>query len=274
MRPAARPLLLAAGACAIGGAAAAVAALPQTAAAAQQPAPVATLTAYDCQNLGVTIALRGPQLARARALLPEGFALARPATLLVETSTCARGELGGERLGRFYLSEAALSVRPPRTVRSRQLRELAAENIFMLSQLDTEPRLSQFKQQQGYRTELTSITLELGNPARLRTSARASAGGELAPAQASATLTPALLPRGVRVPNPGIVYKLWTKNAAGQFVVTTNSNLQITQPAVGWGTVRAAPGTLLHGLLGASRASGVAFSGGATKFVNDTYVLQ
>lgn len=280
LRLKARPLLIT-GAALCGAAAiaatlpsASAAAAPSPAVSATKPTLAATLTATDCRNLGVTITLRGPQLARAQALLPEGFTLGRPATLLVETSTCASGVLGSEQLGRFYLSEAALSVRPPRAVKSRQLPELAAENIFMLSQLDSDPTLSAFKQQAGYRTELTDIALNLGNPTRVRPAARATAGGTLAPSQASAVLTPALLPKGWRVPNPGIVYKLWTKNAAGQFVVTTNSNLQITQPAVGWGTVRAAPGTLLHGLFGTSSASGVAFSGGATKFVNDTYVFE
>ncbi len=252
------------------GVVAAAIALPSPASA--QPAPSATLAATGCRNLGVTIALSSAQAARAKALLPEGFTLGSPATLLVETSTCAGGVLGDQRLGRFFLSEAALSVKPPRAIASRQLPELYAENIFMLSQLDTSPELSAFKRSVGYRTEVTDIALNLGNTSRLRTNATATAGGQLAPSQASAVLSPGLLPSFVRVPNPGIVYKLWTKNAAGQFVVTTNSNQRITQPAVGWGTVRVAAGTLLHGLLGGTSASGIAFSGGA-EFVNDTYVF-
>lgn len=257
-----------------GGVALGVAAVAVTlpSAATAQPAPTGTLTATGCRNLGVTISLSGAQAARAKALLPEGFTLGSPATLLVETSTCAAGQLGDQRLERFFLSEAAISVRPPRTIKSRQLPELYAENIFMLSQLDTSPALSAFKRGVGYRTEVTDIALNLGNTGQLRTNATATAGGELAPSQASAVLTPGLLPSFVRVPNPGIVYKLWTKDAAGRFVVTTNSNQRIIQPAVGWGTVRVAPGTLLHGLLGGTSASGVAFSGGAD-FVNDTYVL-
>lgn len=75
------------------------------------------------------------------------------------------------------------------------------------------------------------------------------------------------------MPNPGVVFKLWTQEAAGRLVVTVNTNLGISRPAVGWGTVTVTPGTTLRALLGAQTARGVAVSGFAKRFVNDTYVV-
>lgn len=144
----------------------------------------------------------------------------------------------------------------------------------MLSQLDTDPTLSAFKAAAGYRSEVTEVSLELGNVARPRMAARADAAGTIAPASVSCVLTPGLLPGSLRVPNPGIVYKLWTRDAEGRLVVTTNTNFAISHPAIGWGRVRVQPGTLLHGLLGGGSARGVAFSGTARRFVNDTYVFE
>ncbi|GAA4757889.1 hypothetical protein [Gordonia alkaliphila] len=247
--------------------------LAATAQAAPRAERVATVVSKNCENLGVTVTLSPAQQVRAQALLPEGFRLAPSATLLVESSRCASATVNGEKIGAFALSEAALSIVPPRKAESRQLPDLVTENIYMLSQLDTNRLLSDTKAAVGYPTELAPITLDRGSAGSIPRVMTATAGGELAPTSARADLTPYLLPDGVEVPNPGVVYQLWTKNTGGEFVVTTNSNLRIGTPAVGVGTVTVAPGTLLHKLLGARTASGVAFSGAASGFVNDTYVF-
>ncbi|WP_341267616.1 hypothetical protein [Gordonia malaquae] len=242
--------------------------------AASIPRLVSTVVSHDCENLGVTISLTPSQKRRAQALLPAGFRLADAATLLVETSTCAGATVNGQVIHSFKLSEAALSVVPPRRVESRQLPDLVTENVFMLSQLDTNRLLSETKSRAGYRTEIAEISLDRGSNSAVPRIMTASAGGSLAPSSARVRTTPLLLPAGVEVPNPGVVYQLWTKDAAGRFVVTTNSNMRIGAPAVGAGTVTAEPGTLLHRLLGGRSASGVAFSGRASGFINDTYVFR
>ena len=229
--------------------------------------------AQSCANLGVTAPLNPAQAARARSALPKGFRLAATPTLLVETSTCRSATVDGKRIGRFHLSEAALSIEPPRPIASPRLNEVVAENIFMLSQLDTNSLLAEFKKDLGYRSEVTDITLNLGAPGAVDRVASATAAGTLAPTRATARLTPSLLPDTVRVPNPGIVYKLWTKDSRGRFVVTTNANQTINRPAAGTGTVTVPTGTLLHRILGGTRISGVAFSGQAERFTNDTYVF-
>lgn len=229
--------------------------------------------ARSCANLGITIALNPEQADRARAVLPPGFTLAVLPTMLVETSTCQGANVNGVEIGSFHLSEAALSVEPPRPVTSPQLGEVAAENIYMLSQLDTNTTLSEYKSGLGYRSEVTAITLDLGTAEAIGRQASATAGGTIAPTAATAQLTPSLLPDTVRVPNPGIVYKLWTRDGEGRDVVTTNANMTINRPAVGVGTVTVPDGTLLHRILGAGTATGVAFSGQAEGFVNDTFVF-
>ncbi len=206
-------------------------------------------------------------------MLPTGFVLAAVPTMLIETSTCADANVNGTKIGRFHLSEAALSISPPAPIASPRLGEVVAENIYMLSQLDTNSLLSEFKSGVGYRTELADITLDLGAPDRLDRHASATAGGDLAPTSATAQLTPSLLPGGVRVPNPGIVYKLWTRDAQGRYVVTTNANMTIDQPAAGIGTVTAPEGSVVHRILGGHTANGVAFTGRAERFVNDTFVF-
>ncbi|MFC4603706.1 hypothetical protein [Rhodococcus kronopolitis] len=231
------------------------------------------MEAHSCANLGVTIPLDPAQAERARAVLPPGFALAAMPTMLVETSTCAGANVNGTEIGRFHLSEAALSVEPPRPVSSPRLGEVVAENIYMLSQLDTNVLLSEFKSGLGYRNERVEISLDLGAPYQLGRQASASAGGVLAPTTATAQLTPSLLPDSVRVPNPGIVYKLWTRDAQGRYVVTTNANMTIDRPASGVGTVNVPEGTVLARILGGRSATGVAFSGRAERFVNDTFVF-
>jgi len=234
---------------------------------------VGVVEARSCTNLGVTIPLDAAQAERARALLPAGFVLAAMPTMLIETSTCADANVNGTEIGRFHLSEAAVSVVPPAPIASPRLGEVVAENIYMLSQLDTNALLSEFKSGVGYRSELVDITLDLGAPERLDRHVSATAGGDLAPTSATAQLTPSLLPDGVRVPNPGIVYKLWTRDAQGRNVVTTNANMTIDQPAVGVGTVTAPEGSVVQRILGGDTATGVAFSGRAERFVNDTFVL-
>lgn len=243
------------------------------AAAAPGTEPIATVVSQHCENLGVTVALSPQQQIRAQALLPSGFRLTDDPTLLVETSRCAGARVNGKAIGAFHLSEAALSIAPPRTAQSRHLPDLVTEHIYMLSQLDTNRVLSEMKKAAGYRTELTDISLNRGSAGAVPRVMTAAAGGELAPAAARAEMTPVLLPHGVEVPNPGVVYQLWTKNAEGKYVVTVNSNLRIGGPAIGTGVVSAAPGTLLHSLLGSPTASGIAFSGTASGFVNDTYVF-
>ncbi|WP_353108724.1 hypothetical protein [Gordonia sp. (in: high G+C Gram-positive bacteria)] len=261
-------------ACAAAVAALAAVAPTGSAEAASTPRLVSTVVSHDCENLGVTISLTPSQKRRAQALLPAGFRLADAATLLVETSTCAGATVNGQVIHSFKLSEAALSVVPPRRVEPRQLPDLVTENVFMLSQLDTNRLLSETKSRAGYRTEIAEISLDRGSNSAVPRIMTASAGGSLAPSSARARTTPLLLPAGVEVPNPGVVYQLWTKDAAGRFVVTTNSNMRIGAPAVGAGTVTAEPGTLLHRLLGGRSASGVAFSGRASGFINDTYVFR
>ncbi|NLG55203.1 MAG: hypothetical protein GX542_06085 [Rhodococcus sp.] len=232
---------------------------------------VATVVSHDCENLGLTISLTPAQKARAQALLPKGFRLTPNPTLLVESSQCAGATVNGRRIGQFKLAEAALSIVPSRKAESRQLPDLVTENIFMLSQLDTDKTLSAMKSDAGYPTEMTKINLDRGSAASVPRVMRATAGGTLAPTTVRADLTPYLLPQGVDVPNPGVVYQLWAKNADGKYVVTTNSNLRIGTPAAGTGTLTVAPGTLLYKMLGSRSASGVAFSGSASGFVNDTY---
>ncbi|MCA1008469.1 hypothetical protein LCL87_22405 [Rhodococcus hoagii] len=246
-------------------------------AAAESAAAGAThagvVEARSCTNLGVTIPLDPVQADRARAMLPAGFALAAIPTMLVETSTCADANVNGTEIGRFHLSEAAVSVVPPAPIASPRLGEIVAENIYTLSQLDTNTLLSDFKSGLGYRSEIVDITLDLGTPGQLVRHASATAGGDLASISATAQLTPSLLPDGVRVPNPGVVYKLWTRDALGRNVVTTNANMTIDQPAVGVGTVTAPEGSVVHRILGDGNATGVAFSGRAERFVNDTFVF-
>ena len=233
-----------------------------------------TVIATGCRDLALAIPLNSKQRERARALLPAGFVLAKRATLLVETSAADAATLDGRPIGPFRLSEAALAIEPPRAIASLHIPELYVENIYMLSQLGTDPALSAFKAEAGYRSEVTEVSLELGNPARPRVAARAAAAGEIAPAAVCCVLTPGLLPAWLRVPNPGVVYKLWTCDGEGRIVVTTNTNFAISRLAIGWGKVRVPPGTLLHGLLGGGSARGVAFSGAAQRFVNDTYVFE
>ncbi len=235
---------------------------------------VGTVVARGCANLGVTVRLSADQARRAAELLPAGVALGPRPALLIETSTCEAVTIDGVPIGPASLSEAALSIRAPARVTGTRLRERYVEHLFMLSQLDSNPELSAFKAAAGYRTEVVPISLERhGRALRRRHRARASAGGRLAPASASAGLTPPLLPPGVAVPNPGIVFKLWTRDEAGRLVVTTNVNSGISRPALGRGQVAVAADTPLARLLGGVRATGVAFSGAAEQFVNDTYVV-
>ncbi|MFZ2512797.1 MAG: hypothetical protein WAW85_17085 [Gordonia sp. (in: high G+C Gram-positive bacteria)] len=234
---------------------------------------IATVVARNCENLGVTITLSPQQQVRAQTLLPAGFRLSTDPTLLVETSRCAGAKVNGKTIGAFHLSEAALSIVAPRRAESRHLPNLVTEHIYMLSQLDTNRLLSETKASAGYRSELADISLNRGSANAVPRVMTASAGGQLAPATARAEVTPYLLPAGVAVPNPGVVYQLWTKNGDGRYVVTVNSNLRIGTPALGSGVVTVAPGTLLHTLLGTQSASGLAFSGAASGFVNDTYLF-
>ncbi|MGA8256589.1 MAG: hypothetical protein WB767_08445 [Nocardioides sp.] len=238
-----------------------------------EPRAAGRVVATDCENLAVTIDLTDAQQARAARLLPRGFRLTEGPTLLVESSTCRTAKVNGKRIGRFSLSESALSIEPPHPITAQAMTERTDENIFMLSQLDTNARLSRFKDRAGYRTEVTRIDIDLGNPLVPRT-ATASAGGTIAPSRAEAMLTPTALPDGVDVPNPGLVYKLWTRDSRGRAVVTTNSNFDLGRVAVGYGTVFVRPGTTLHRLLGANTASGFALSGSARQFVNETYVFS
>lgn len=233
-----------------------------------------TVVATGCANLGVTVRLGAEQASRAATLLPPRLRLRRVPTLLVETSTAEAVSIDGVSAGPARLSEAALSVAAPQRVTARGFAERAAEDIYMLSQLDSNAALSAFKQAAGYRAELATITL--GRATRtglIGTRAFASADGTLAPATASALLTRSLLPARVAVPNPGIVFKLWTALPDGRLAVTTNVNHGISAPAAGWGRVRVEPGTLLHWLLGSDEAAGIAFAGRAKRFVNDTYAV-
>ncbi|WP_232677413.1 hypothetical protein [Nocardioides sp. R-C-SC26] len=230
---------------------------------------IGRVVAQDCKNLAVTVELNAGQKRRAAAMLPRGFRLTSEPTLLVESSTCRTATVDGVRIGRFSLSESALSIVAPHPITSSVMTERSAENIFMLSQLDTNRRLSGFKAGVGYRSEVTDIEIDLGNPLLPRT-ATATAGGTLAPSHVESQLTPSL-PDGVRIPNPGVVYKLWTRDDRGRDVVTTNSNFSLGNVAVGFGTVHVERGTRLFRLLGGATASGFSFSGSATRFVNDTH---
>ncbi|MGB3887481.1 hypothetical protein [Gordonia sp. (in: high G+C Gram-positive bacteria)] len=259
------------------GAAIAAVAISTSGAAVAEAAPaakkIATVASHHCENLGLTIILTPAQKARAQAVLPSGFRLTDGPTLLVETSQCAGAKVNGRNIGRFKLSEAALSIVPPRKAQSRQLPNIVTENIFMLSQLDTSRVLSELKAGAGYPTELTDISLDRGKSSAVPRVMWASASGNLAPTSVRAETSPFLLPPGVDVPNPGVVYQLWAKNSDGKYVVTTNSNLRIGTPAAGTGVLTVEKGTLLHQVLGSRTASGVAFSGSASGFVNDTYVF-
>ena len=239
-------------------------------AAAPKPKQIGQVVATDCRNLAVTITLSEGQQRRAAAMLPAGLRLTDEPTLLVESSTCRTAKVNGTKIGRFSLSESALSIEAPRPITSTAMTERSAENIFMLSQLDTNARLSRFKSRVGYPSEVTTIDIDLGNPLLPRT-ATAEAGGTIAPSRAEVMLSPQLVPDGLTVPNPGIVYKLWARDEAGRLVVTTNSNFDLGSVAVGQGTVHVERGTRLYRLLGGPSASGSSFSGSARQFVNDTY---
>ncbi|MCK5930223.1 hypothetical protein [uncultured Nocardioides sp.] len=237
---------------------------------AKQPRRIGQVVSEDCYNLALFVSLDDEQVERAAAMLPREFTLTSEPTLLVESSTCARATVNGRAIGRFHLSEAALSIEQPRELSSAQMSETAPESIFMLSQLDTNKRLSRFKKRAGYRSEVTRIEIDLGNPLLPRT-ATASAGGRIAPSSVSVTLSPQLTPTGLTAPNPGIVYKLWTVDRRGRVVGTTNSNRELGNAAVGYGTVTVEKGTTLHRLLGSTTASGYSISGSAAGFTNDTY---
>jgi len=243
-----------------------------TAAPGSEPEPrrIGTVVSHDCRNLAVVVDLDQAQQERAAALLPDGFRLTERPTLLVESSTCRRATVNGTRIGRFSLSESALSIEPPRSIGSRQLTEISANDIYMLSQLDTDRRLSSFKKRAGYPSEVTRIRIDLANPLLPRV-ASASAGGTIAPTSVTVVLSPQLVPDPLMLPNPGVVYKLWAKAERGRVVATTNSNLAVGAAAFGFGTVSVPRRSLLGRLLGGTTAYGYAFSGSATGFVNDTY---
>ena len=236
-------------------------ALPADGARAADPPVVFTNTGERCRNLLVSGNL-DPQVAR--EVVPKRFDIGSEPTGFVELASCEGGSLDGEPLGAFRIAEAAVDIQAPAAVPSST--GTTGGHIYALTQLDTNPRLSQRKKDVGFTSELVDIRLQDTGPLATRLEAT------IPWATSPYTMAADLSPEGAPLPGVTIVTRIWGQGTLG-VVVTHNDIRRIYSGSAGVGTATFQEGSLLARLFGTTRLTGQSISG-IGDFVNQTYVIE
>ncbi|PTL59819.1 FlgD immunoglobulin-like domain containing protein [Paraconexibacter algicola] len=240
---------------------AALGVLAPGAAAAEAPV-VFTNTGTDCRNLAITLPI---DPVAARELVPERFAFAgEEPEGFVELATCPEGTIDGVRRPAYRIAEAAVVIRTP--VPLDDPGGTITQDIYAISQLDTDPELSRRKVDVGFRSDLVDIAFDRSGPLGTRIDARIP--WAFSPYTMTADLTPGTPP----LPGVTIVTRIWGLGPKG-LVLTRNDIEQVHEGSVASGTVTFAPGSPLSRLFGGTTLRGTGISGRGT-FTNVTRIVE
>lgn len=231
-----------------------------THARAAEPPVAFVNTGTDCRNLLVQGAV---DPAVARELVPSRFALADPPSGFVELASCPGGQLDGRELGAFRIAEAAVVIATPAP--SPGADGTITQDIFALSQLDSDGTLSAAKRGVGFTSELVDIRLD-GDA--LGVHYDAAIPWPVSPYTMAADVTPSSPP----LPGITLVTRIWGLGDRG-LVVTRNDISLVRSASFGRGTASFAPGSPLARLFGTTTLEGTAISGRGD-FTNVTRIIE
>lgn len=231
------------------------------AALAAEPPVEFTNTGTDCRNLAITLPI---DPVAARELVPERFAFTDRPEGFVELATCPEGTIDGRRRPAYRIAEAAVIVRQPAPLDDPG--GTITQDIYAISQLDTDPELSAKKVGVGFRSEIVDIGFERSGA--LGTRLDATIPWAFSPYTMAADITPATPP----LPGVTIVTRIWGLGARG-LVLTRNDIEAIHEGSVASGTVTFAPGSPLSRVFGGTTVSGTGIAGRGT-FTNVTRIIE
>ncbi len=227
---------------------------------AAEPPVEFTNTGKDCRNLAIMMPI---DPVAARELVPERFAFTEDPEGFVELATCPEGTIDGEPRPAYRIAEAAVVIKQPAPLDDPG--GTITQDIFAISQLDTDPALNAKKVGVGFRSELVDIGFERTGP--LQTRVEATIPWAFSPYTMSADLTPSTPPLPIT-----IVTRIWGLGPRG-LVLTRNDIERVDEGAVASGTVTFAPGSPLSRVFGGTsiRAMGIA---GRGTFTNVTRIIE
>jgi len=238
---------------------AALATTPGVALAAE-PAVEFTNTGKDCRNLAIMMPI---DPVAARELVPERFAFTDRPEGFVELATCPEGTIDGVARPAYRIAEAAVVIQQPAPLDDPG--GTITQDIYAISQLDTDPQLNAKKVGVGFRSELVDISFERSGP--LQTHVEAKVPWAFSPYTMSADLTPSTPPLPIT-----IVTRIWGLGPRG-LVLTRNDIERVDEGSVASGTVTFAPGSPLSRLFGGTSISGTGIAGRGT-FTNVTRIIE
>lgn len=242
--------------------AALAAAFTGTAQALPEEGPIFTTTGEDCRNF--TVSLDGSMDAEvAREMTPERFTPVDPPSGFVEMATCPSGKVNGVEIGAYTIAEAAIAIEAPADIDGTS--GPVEQDIYALSQLDTNAVLSGVKSDAGYRSEVIDIGFDYtpGPPQRIE--------GTI-PWPFSPYTMEADLIGGVPIPGVSLITRIWTAGPKG-VVVTENNIFEIAAGSTGVSTAHFEPGSPLAKLAGADTVTGPSISGVGT-FENRAFLIE
>ncbi|WP_354700844.1 hypothetical protein DSM112329_01136 [Paraconexibacter sp. AEG42_29] len=241
-------LLTAAGALAVPGAAGAA------------PGVEFTNTGKDCRNLAIMADL---DPAGVRELLPARFTPVSPPQGFVELAECPSGTIDGAPTGAYRIAEAAIVIQTP--VPMDDPGGTITQDIFAVSQLDTNAELSRRKREVGFRSEVVDIGF--ARSGLLGTHVEATIPWPFSPYTMSADLTPSTPPLPIT-----IVTRIWGLGPRG-LVLTRNDIERVDEGSVAFGTATFAVGSPLARLFGQTTVQGTGIAGRGT-FTNVTRIVE
>lgn len=247
------------------GASAAVAALAASAGQAHgqtpQPPVEFTNTGKDCRNLAIMMPI---DPVAARELVPERFAFTDDPEGFVELATCPEGTIDGVPRPAYRIAEAAVVIRQPSPLDDPG--GTITQDIFAISQLDTDPVLHAKKVAVGFRSDIVDIQFERSGLNDSHIEARIP--WAFSPYTMSADVSPVQPP----IPVATIVTRIWGLGPRG-LVLTRNDIERIDEGSVAAGTVTFAEGSPLSRLFGGTTISGTGIAGRGT-FTNVTRIIE
>ena len=107
---------------------------------AAEPPVEFTNTGTDCRNLAITMPI---DPVAARELVPERFSFTDDPEGFVELATCPEGTIDGERRPAYRIAEAAVVIKQPAALDDPG--GTITQDIYAISQLDTDPALNKKK---------------------------------------------------------------------------------------------------------------------------------
>lgn len=227
-------------------------------AAPAEPPVEFTNTGKDCRNLAIMGSI---DTEAARELVPERFKLTGEG--FVELATCPSGTIDGREIGPFRLAEAAVVIEQPAPLDDPG--GTITQDIYAISQLDTNAQLSRLKRRVGFRSELVDIGFEASGP--LGTHLEADIPWAFSPYTMSADISPSSPPLPIT-----IVTRIWGLGKRG-LVLTRNDIERVEEGSVAYGTASFAPGSPLARLFGTATLSGQGIAGRGT-FTNVTRIIE